>query len=359
MVCIRPCVLMNVLFDNNYCQDPFNCSTFLISGVLKESFSSILLDPNYYHKNLSKLFEEKYQKPVVHIMSEILVKYLGTPVYEFINFLKNNHSRHCVPEDVASGLANLPIKYVWLDQNQTDIETTQTLPTGEKLNGAKSYEMMLPYFTTTKKYNATSIYLLGESQLKKLYKRAEEIAVKITNKTLQDGAVQEFKVDMNHPRHFFNTTPIPDNESGSIGGSRCKNMEMARKNCPVRYEAMQLWFKYAQQIIARLDPLTVDMFYMAGPKKTTPVCPVKMVAKFNPSSGSQSYSGGGVHCDHASQYQLPFFLKLPGPKSNAFSVAGHETRPGHHTQVNFKFLYTACHSKSFELYKNKMIFNYT
>ena len=295
------------------------------------------MDPKYYYKDVAKQFQEKYQKPVVQKISEILVEYLGTPVYEFMDFLKNNHSRYCVPENVASGLANLPLEYVWFDQTKTNIKTTQTLPTGEKLNGAKSYEMILPYFTTTKKYNATSIYLLGQTQLQKLYRRAVEIAIKITNQTEEDSAVSEFKMDMNHPRHFFNTTAIPENENGAVGGTRCKNMEMARKNCPVRYEAMQLWFKYAQQIIARLDPLTVDMFYMAGPKATTPACPVKMVAKFNPSSGSQSYSGGGIHCARASHYKLPFFLKLPGPKVNAFSVAGHETRPGHHTQVNTFF----------------------
>ena len=295
-----------------------------------------LVNPSYYDKINSSLLSD----PVSNISTH-LVNHVGTPLVEFLDFLKNNHSRHCVPADVASGLANLPLRRVWLDQKKTDIETTQKLPTGEQLDGARSYEMILPYFTTTDQYNATSINALGESQKGILYKQAIRIARSIMGKDVNhtEEAVEGFKADLNHPRHFFNTTPIPENENGAVGGSRCPNMEEARVKCPVRYEAMQAWFKYAQEIISMLDPLTVDLFHMGGPRITTPVCPVKMVAKFNPSSGSQSYSGGGQDCDEASEYQLPFFLKLPGPKFNAFSVAGHETRPGHHTQV-LGLLYT-------------------
>lgn len=265
-------------------------------------------------------------------LSKIVIDYFGAPVHDFIDFLQNNHSRHCVPSTVASGLGNLPLKRVWYDGNETSENTTQRLPTGEILNGAKSYELILPYFTTTRKYNATNINQLGMNQRELLYKRAIQIASNITNKQNITEAVREFKTDLNHPRHFFNTSVIPDNENDELGGSRCKDMESAKRNCPVRYDAMMRWFKYVQSILARLDTLTVNMFYMSGSRLTTPGCPVKMVAKFNPSSGSQSYSSS-ASCRRPCHYQLPFFLKLPGPKYNAFSVAGHETRPGHHTQV--------------------------
>ena len=289
-----------------------------------------LINPAYYDTvKDGELFD------MTKAVTVALVEYLGSPLHDFINFLKNNHTRHCVPADVASGLANLPLRRVWLDQKETDIKTTRTLPTGERLNGTKTYEMILPYFTTTDQYDAISINALGESQKNKLYTQALEIARKIMGKDINqtEEAVKEFKADLNHPRHFFNTTPIPDEENGALGGSRCPDMESAKKNCSVRYEAMQKWFSYTREIIAMLDPLTVNLFHMGGERITTPVCPVKMVAKFNPSSGSQSYSGGGPDCNYASEYKLPFFLKLPGPKYNAFSVGGHETRPGHHTQV--------------------------
>jgi len=290
---------------------------FFFIGILKEKLSILLLDPNYYNQNLAKLFEVKYKKSVVQEMS---------------------HSRHCVPEDVASGLANLPIKYVWLDQNQTDIETTQTLPTGEKLNGAKSYEMMLPYFTTTKKYDATSIFLLGESQLKKLYKRAEEIAMKITNRTSLEMAVDELKIDLNHPRHFFNVTPIPDHENEALGASLCRNMKMAKRNCPVRYKAMQEWYNFVRMTISRIEPMLLRMFYHVGKKVTTPNCPVALTADFNPSTASHSYSDSVDLCSSKPcLYKLPFFLEMPGPKYEVYSVVGHETRPGHHVQVNLLF----------------------
>ena len=106
---------------------------------------------------------------------------------------------------------------MWLDQKETAIETTQTLPTGEKLNGVKSYEMILPYFTTTDQYNATSINALGETEKSEIYNHIKKIAIKITQKPEQQ-AIDELKIDLEHPRHFFNSTPIPDNENGAAGG---------------------------------------------------------------------------------------------------------------------------------------------
>ena len=93
------------------------------------------------------------------------------------------------------------------------------------------------------------------------------------------------------------------------------------------------WFKYVHELLAIIDPMTVSMFNMIGEQSTTPNCPLKMVANFNPSSGSQSYQSSGSDCRTPCHYYLPFFLERPGPKYSAFSVAGHEGRPGHHTQV--------------------------
>lgn len=309
---------------------------YSLTGVLQESYGSYLAQDRYYSllsATVKSAFREKYKKSAKEKLSEIAVDYFGAPLHEFIQYLQHNHSRYCVPSSVASGLGNLPLKRVWYDQNETNIATTQKLPTGELLNGAKSYEMILPYFTTTKKYNADSINELGRLQRDRLYQRAVQIAVDIMQKQNVTEAVDAFKIDLNHPRHFFNTSVIPDNENDELGGSRCKDMDSAKQNCPVRYDAMMRWFRYVESVIARLDTLTVDMFYMAGSRLTTPGCPVKMVAKFNPSSGSQSYSAS-ASCSRPCHYMLPFFLRLPGPKYNAFSVAGHEARPGHHTQVS-------------------------
>ena len=212
-------------------------------------------------------------------------------------------------------------------------KTTKKLPTGENLDGKKTYEMILPYFTTSKKYTSDSIYKLGIKKRDELYRVAIELAKKLTSIKDDQQAVKNFSNYLNGPNMFFNTTEIPENENGIEGGRRCSNMEEAKKNCPVRYKAMVDWFKTVQESLALIDPKLVDMFYVTGKKATVPNCPLEMTAKFNPSSGSQSYKGSGKKCSKPGQYFLPFFLKRPGPKYGVLSVAGHEGRPGHHTQV--------------------------
>lgn len=305
------------------------------SGIISESFAKHFAKDSYYSKLPSGVkanFQTEHGITVKERVCDVIEEFVGTPIKQFIEYLQFNHSRYCVPSNIASGLGSLPLKHVWYDQKQTNEKTTQTLPTGERLDGRRSYEMILPYFTTTNKFNAASIYQLGIKQRDKLYMRAKQIAMNITGISDFSQALDAFKQDLDHPRNFFNVTPIPENENNEIGGSRCKDMKSAKINCPVRYDAMMRWFEYVQPIIARLDTLTVDMFYMAGDRVTTPSCPVQMKAKFNPSSGSQSYRGS-TDCKRPCYYMLPFFIEKPGPKYNAFSVAGHETRPGHHTQV--------------------------
>ena len=91
-------------------------------------------------------------------------------------------------------------------------------------------------------------------------------------------------------------------------------------------------------ILSALAPKTNHMFHHTGNRQSTPNCPVLLVANFNPGTGSQSYSSSGKKCDRASHYRLPFFLKDMGPRYNAISVAAHEARPGHHTQVDYLIL---------------------
>ena len=86
-------------------------------------------------------------------------------------------------------------------------------------------------------------------------------------------------------------------------------------------------------LLGNLEPKTIHMFHFTGKHRSTPTCPVQLVASFNPGTGSQSYSSSDADCTRSSQYRLPFFLKDLGPRYSALSVAAHETRPGHHTQV--------------------------
>ena len=84
-------------------------------------------------------------------------------------YLGTEYSRYCVPSNVSSGLATLPLKYVWLDGKENKSwPTNSTLPTGEPLNGSQAYLDILSYFTTN---NLTPLNVsdLGKEQLNIFY----------------------------------------------------------------------------------------------------------------------------------------------------------------------------------------------
>lgn len=79
------------------------------------------------------------------------------------------HLRHCLPQDVASGLAELPVKFIYLDGKATGNLTTQRLPiTNEPLDGKISYKNILPYFTTSD-ITPERVNEIGHSRLHALY----------------------------------------------------------------------------------------------------------------------------------------------------------------------------------------------
>ena len=92
-------------------------------------------------------------------------------------------------------------------------------------------------------------------------------------------------------------------------------------------------FFFGIAVLSDLAPKTNHMFHFTGKYRSTPNCPVQLVANFNPGTGSQSYRSSDRGCTKPAMYRLPFYLKDMGPRYNAISVGAHEARPGHHTQV--------------------------
>ena len=77
--------------------------------------------------------------------------------------------RHCVPSNVSSGLANLPLPYVYVDGKPDRSQpTNQTLPTGEVLQGPMLYRGIMSYFTA-KSITPDEIVKQANAQLKQLY----------------------------------------------------------------------------------------------------------------------------------------------------------------------------------------------
>ena len=123
-------------------------------GVLREWYVSLYLKPGYLanlHSGVNARWRIEHSgQSAREAIREALVKGLGEPVLNLIHYLEYGHSRHCLPETVASGLANLPVDYVYTD-GVPDLgnRTTKVLPgTGEALRGTETYRMILSYFTT-------------------------------------------------------------------------------------------------------------------------------------------------------------------------------------------------------------------
>ena len=88
---------------------------------------------------------------------------------ELINYMKNVHIRHCLPRDLADGIAELPVKFIYRDGNVTNITTTRRLPiTNGILSGKETYRNILPYFTTSN-ISPERVNEIGQQRLKALY----------------------------------------------------------------------------------------------------------------------------------------------------------------------------------------------
>ena len=94
---------------------------------------------------------------------------IGRPMVDLLRYLEYEHVRHCLPLDVSSGLANLPVEYIYQDGKKTNERTTRRLPlTNKVLDGKNAYKNMLPYFTTSDK-TPEEVNKIGEDRLKVLY----------------------------------------------------------------------------------------------------------------------------------------------------------------------------------------------
>ena len=84
-------------------------------------------------------------------------------------YIKDEHIRHCVPGNVSSGWATLPLKHVWLDGKENKSWSTNPhLSDGKQLNGSLAYTTILSYFTTNEMTPA-EVTELGEKLLDLYY----------------------------------------------------------------------------------------------------------------------------------------------------------------------------------------------
>lgn len=215
-----------------------------IAGILNASFVKDMRNAKWYadlEDATKSSWKQNKGREVEESIDESLVEYVGLSLFNLLQYLEFNHSKYCVPSNVSSGLANLPIDYVYFNGKKTNQTTTKVLPFGEKLNGSEAYKSILPYFTTTN-MSPDEIHELGWSMLNKLYPKAIAIAREITGLNDSDQAVAEFKKKLS--KMFFNEKPIPDNETNEDAAMKCLDMASAKIHCPQRYASMLKWFDY-------------------------------------------------------------------------------------------------------------------
>ena len=92
-----------------------------------------------------------------------------------------------------------------------------------------------------------------------------DIAKKITKISDEDEAVRKFQgVLLDLKTSYFNTEPIPANQSQGDAYKKCVSDETAQKYCPQRWEAMMKWFRFSESVMTMHEGNTVDYFYFTG-----------------------------------------------------------------------------------------------
>lgn len=74
-----------------------------------------------------------------------------------------------------------------------------------------------------------------------------EIAREVTGENDNHTAITKFRGTLNSSGSYFNAEPIPKNESDEEAHRKCSDIEGAKKYCPKRWAAIQLWFSESRK----------------------------------------------------------------------------------------------------------------
>lgn len=122
-----------------------------LDGTQDDSrFYNIVTSAFYEHlpKDVKEKWMKKYGRAHYQSVYDALVNGFSTNVLEFYEFLSVEHLKHCPLDEVASGVASLPLYNVYMD-GKKDRETTRVLPiTGQTLDGKELYRRTVARFTT-------------------------------------------------------------------------------------------------------------------------------------------------------------------------------------------------------------------
>ena len=124
-----------------------------LEGTQNAYFARTVNSDSFYSqlKNETKAIWKKVHHESVRVsVARALENGFSESVIKLYEYLTKNHSRHCPPDDEASGLSNLPLEYVYFDGiKNVNRPTTKILPHTKKiLDGRYLYRRIVPRFTT-------------------------------------------------------------------------------------------------------------------------------------------------------------------------------------------------------------------
>lgn len=101
---------------------------------------------------------------------------------------------------MSSGLATLPLSFVYVNNTADKSRpTNKSLPTRELLNGTKSYQQIVSYFTTNS-MSLDEIYKLGLKMLNELYPQVGGVMhiIVITTEDSHAFSLSRFELTYQH-----------------------------------------------------------------------------------------------------------------------------------------------------------------
>jgi len=270
--------------------------------------------------------------------STLRQEYLNTAdkILAYFDYFNNTHLRHCPPASVVTGLSDLPLQYIYVDDVPGEETTPYLEADGEKfdLDGVETYKTIMKFFVPGQD-DPGSVREVGLKLVDEFYASLLDNAKNYTGLTSESEIKSQMHDELYDQSQFFNDEPFPESESSSNpeAVSKCDSLENAAIHCPKRYEAIMKWFDFARDVTAKAAPLTVDYFHWSGPHRSTPNCPVDMAPDFNPFTAAQSYMQSDYLCSDTANYNIPFWTDNLGPKWQEYDTNVHEAVPGHHLQV--------------------------
>ena len=76
-----------------------------------------------------------------------------------------------------------------------------------------------------------------------------ELAKNVTGHTNESLVIENFKSLLTSRSQYYNEQRFPNNESLEAARKNCRNADSARRLCPKRWKALQLWFDEETRVI--------------------------------------------------------------------------------------------------------------